>query len=505
MFTRGRSRVAYVLLSVVMLLALTPSFAAGSGNDPPTGTSLTNPMYPYPADESFHLIPHPDDTSPYPLSFWRHGWGSSSMPQYTFGHPDPSTPGGVQGFYYVVDRSADTTLNLTDTGTYYQSSSPVNTLVSLGNLNITDVYYHDAPAAGWLYSEPGMRLPWEGRWYLHMMWYDMAGTLYSTHHVPMGIDQTRPLAVSTLMARPSWSYVGPTNKWFSTRRAHVTWEDKDYDALSGVAKYDVYVDGVFATAKFEADHIFESVTLEDLTGGAHIIDVYAVDRAANVGPAARTYFYSDPDTPTVSITSPVNGGRVGVNAVFNATATDEAGISLVDFAIDGVSFFTDRGAPYTATKNLSAYSNGTHTIRASARDMLGRVVSTTHTFTIDKTFPVVNSVSDSNDPFYPMIVDGYKDTTNMSFWCSEGGTATLSIYNASGLYATRSKAVGSGWQSITWDGVSKYGGKATGTFSYSITVKDAAGNATTLQGYQTTIRDYEIVRIAPNAVKIIPR
>lgn len=505
MFTRGRSRVAYLLLLVVMLLALTPSFAAGSGNDPPSGTTLTNPMYPYPGNEEFHLLPLAGDTSPYPLSWWREGWGNSIAPQYTFVHPDSSTPGGIQGFYYVVDRSADTTLNLTDTGSYYQSSSPVNTLVSLGTLNMTDVYYQDAPVGGWLYVEPGMRLPWEGQWYLHILWYDMVGTLYSTHHIPLGIDQTPPLAVSTLMARPSWSYVGPTNVWFPTRRAHVTWEDKDYDALCGVAKYDVYVDGVYATSKFEADHIFESVTLEDLTGGSHTIDVYAIDRAANKGALARTYYYSDPDTPTVSITSPVNGGKVGVTGVFTATATDEAGIRSVNFAVDGVSFATDLEAPFSASKAMSAYSSGSHTITATARDMYGRAVSDTHTFTIDKTFPVVRSVSDSTDPFYPMIVDGYKDKMTVTFWCSEGGTAILNVTNSAGMYASRSKAIGSGWQSIRWDGVNKNGTKGTGTFRYSITVKDAAGNATTLGGYSTTIRDYEIVRIAPNAVKIVPR
>ncbi len=506
MFTRGRSSVAQILLTVVMLLMLTPSLAAGSGNDPPSGTSLTNPMYPTPVESEYHLLPHPEDASPYPLSWWRQAWGKTTMPQFTFDHPDPVTPGGIQGFYYVVDRSADTTLNLTDTATYYQSSSPVSTLVQLGSLNMVDVYLNDAPSGGWMYVDPGMRVPWEGQWYLHMMWYDMAANLYTTHHVPIGVDLTPPLAVTGLVARPSWSYVGPTNQWFATRRAHVTWEDKDYDALSEVAKYDIYVDGEYVTSKFEADHIFESVTLEDLSGGKHTIDVFAVDRATNVSPRASAFFYSDPDTPTVSITSPVNGGKVGLNAVFSATAKDEAGIQWVDFAIDGVSFATDRGAPYTATKNMSAYSTGTHTITARAKDMLGREVSTSHTFTIDKTVPVISSVTDSTDPFYPMIVDGYKDTMAVSFWCSEGGTATLNVYDSTGqVYATRSRSVGSGWQSVVWDGVSKYNRKGVGTFRYTLSVRDPAGNTATAGYYTTTIRDYEIVRVSPSAVRIVPR
>jgi len=505
MFTRGRSRVASIALLILMLLALTPSFAAAGGNDPPTGTSTTNPMYATPFRD-MHLIPLPGDASPYPLSWWREGWGSANTPQFTFLHPDTVTPGGIQGFYYVVDRSPDTTLTLAAAGSYYQSSNPVSTLVELGYLNILDVYYQDAPPGGWGFSQPGMRLPWEGQWYLHMLWYDMVGNQYVTHHIPVGIDQTPPLAVSSLMARPSLSYVGPTNRWFPTRRAHVTWEDKDYDALSGVAKYDIYVDGEYATSKFEADHIFESVTLEDLSGGRHVIDVYAVDRAVNRSPRATTYFYSDPDTPTVTITNPVNGGRVGLNATFKATATDEAGIQWVDFAIDGVSFYTDRTAPYEAIRNMSAYSAGTHTLTVRAKDMYGRVVSRSHTFTVDKTYPVLSSVSDWPDPFYPILTDSYKDTMTVSFWCSEGGTATLNVYNANGdVYATRSRSIGSGWQSIVWDGVSKWGRKGTGTFRYTLTVRDAAGNATSAGYYTTTIRDYEIVRIAPNAVRIVPR
>ncbi len=506
MFTWDRGRVTSVLLTVVMVLALTPGIAVGSPNDPPQGTSTTNPSYPTAAFPSDLALPKPDDSSPYDLSWWRRSWGNSTSPQFFFDHPDSSTAAGVQGFYYVIDRSADTTLNLADIGSYYQSINPENTTVAKGIFNIQDVYSGDAPSGGWVYPSTGLRYPWEGQWYLHMMWYDTLPVTYATHHLRVGVDVTPPLPPSKVTVRPSVSYTGATDIWFSSRRAHVTWEDKTYDALSGTAKYAVYVDGKYVGPKYQGSHIFQSVTLEDLPGGEHTIAVSAIDRAGNASPKATAIFRTDPDVPTVKITSPSAGGVVGLSATFKATAADEGGVRYVDFAIDGKSVYTDTKAPYEFTKNMSAYSGGGHSVTATVKDMYGRTATATNKFTLDKVAPTVSSVNDTPDPFYPVLDDGYKDTMSVGFWCNEGGTAVLSVYDATGqLYAQRTKTVGSGWQSIVWDGVSKYDRIGVGTFRYTLSVKDIAGNTTSKGYFTTTINDYELVRIAPNAVKVVPR
>lgn len=508
MFTSVRSRVVCALLATAMLASLLPALAAASPYDDPFGTSITNPSTDSVKYPNQFELPRPDDASPqFPLSWWRLNWGNYLTPQFSFTHPDPNTPGGVNGFYYWIDRSADTTLSLATPGAYYHSRTANSTMFQVGITNILDVYTYDAPPGGWMYTQPGMRLPYEGQWYLHMKWYDLVGTDYPTHHVPMGIDVTPPLAPTKVTARPSVSYVGTTGIWFPARRMHLTWDNKSYDALSGVGLYDIYVDGVLASSTFAEDGgVYNSATIEDLMGGKHVIDVVAVDRATNRSAKARTYYYSDPDTPTVSITVPEPGSRMPLTSTFKVDAYDEAGLQWVKYYVDGVLIGTTTKAPYSLTKNMSAFANGTRTLKVVVKDMYGREVQTTRTFTLDKNAPVLTGVSDYPDPFYPVLQDGYKDTVSIRFTSNEAGSAQVHIYDADGTRIRyMSKKISAGTSSFVWDGIHDSGDGQLGTFRYKVVVIDTAGNRTTSAIGSITIRDYEIIRIADNAVKVVPR
>jgi hypothetical protein len=81
-----------------------------------------------------------------------------------------------------------------------------------------------------------------------------------------------------------------------------------------------------------------------------------------------------PDTtpPTVSITSPASGATVFGTIDITASASDNRGVAGVQFQLDGANAGgEDTAAPYSVPWNTTAWSNGSHTITAVARDAAG--------------------------------------------------------------------------------------------------------------------------------------
>ncbi|UCH93906.1 MAG: hypothetical protein JSV88_27070 [Candidatus Aminicenantes bacterium] len=74
------------------------------------------------------------------------------------------------------------------------------------------------------------------------------------------------------------------------------------------------------------------------------------------------------EPPTVSITSPANGDIVSGTTTIYADASDDKGISKVEFYIDGSLEKTDTSSPYRHNWNTRGYPNGPHTIKVIAYD-----------------------------------------------------------------------------------------------------------------------------------------
>jgi PKD repeat protein len=94
---------------------------------------------------------------------------------------------------------------------------------------------------------------------------------------------------------------------------------------------------------------------------------------APAAPATITATYqSDPNAPTVGITSPGAGATVSGSVGVAATADDDVGVVGVRFTLDGAALGSeDTTAPYQVTWNTTAAANGPHTLRAIARDGAG--------------------------------------------------------------------------------------------------------------------------------------
>ena len=73
---------------------------------------------------------------------------------------------------------------------------------------------------------------------------------------------------------------------------------------------------------------------------------------------------------------------------FNATASDNVGVTKVEFYVDGVLKGTDTTSPYSMTLDSTTLTNGSHTLTGKAYDAAGNVGTSTGV-----TFSVSNATS----------------------------------------------------------------------------------------------------------------
>ena len=99
--------------------------------------------------------------------------------------------------------------------------------------------------------------------------------------------------------------------------------------------------------------------------------------ARGSGSVNRIGFAATGDTtaPTVSITNPANGAIVArkSNVNITATATDNVGVTRVDFLVNGALQCSDTTAPYSCTWRVPAAMNKNHQLQARAFDAAGNV------------------------------------------------------------------------------------------------------------------------------------
>jgi hypothetical protein len=121
----------------------------------------------------------------------------------------------------------------------------------------------------------------------------------------------------------------------------------------------------------------------------------AAGNLATSGDAAlMTAVLPDTTPPTVSITSPVAGAAVSGTITLTANASDNKGVAGVKFKVDGTnSGAEDTTAPYSASLDTTALSNGSHAIAAEARDAAGN-----HTTSAGVTVTVNNGAPPPGGP-----------------------------------------------------------------------------------------------------------
>ena len=176
---------------------------------------------------------------------------------------------------------------------------------------------------------------------------------------------------------------------------------------------------------------------------------------------------NDTTPPAVTITAPAAAAMVAGDVTVTANASDNVGVVGVRFTLDGVQLGAeDTASPYSVPWNTASASDGSHTLRAVARDAAGNTTTSADvTVTVDNTPPVVSITAPAAD-------SGVSGAVTVSAGASDGsGIAGVQFrLDGSPLGAEDTSAP----FSVQWDTAAA----ADGVHSLTAVARDGAGRTT---------------------------
>jgi subtilisin family serine protease len=284
--------------------------------------------------------------------------------------------------------------------------------------------------------------------------YDAAGNVGTSSTVVLTTDNTAPTSSVTSPA---------SGAVFKGAIVPVTANATDG---AGIQKVEFYLDnnvllGTDTSAPYSINW--------DTTGaasGAHTLNVVATDMAGNSGASPAISVSVDYLPPSVAITSPTNGAKVGGTISITTNPVDNVGIAKVQFYRDsGTSLGTVTSAPFNLSWNTTSVSGSAHTLYAVATDTAGNTgTSATISITIDNTLPTCSMTA----PATNALLTGTAVTISAN--ASDNiAVAKVDFYRDNNvLLATDSSSP----YGISWDSTSV----ASGAHSLFAIATDSAGN-----------------------------
>ncbi len=155
--------------------------------------------------------------------------------------------------------------------------------------------------------------------------------------------------------------------------------------------------------------------------GTQVLTAKAYDAAGNVGTSASVSVTvssgggGDTTPPTVTLANP--GSTLSGTISLSATASDNVGVTKVEFYVDGTLLTSDTTSPYTASWNTTNVSNGSHTLQAKAYDAAGNVGTSASV-----SVTVLNTAVDITPP--SVTLNGPQNGTSVSGSVSLSATAS---------------------------------------------------------------------------------
>jgi chitodextrinase len=177
---------------------------------------------------------------------------------------------------------------------------------------------------------------------------------------------------------------------------------------------------------------------------------------------------ADTSAPTVVISIPQGGATVSGTIPISAIASDNIGVTKVEFYKDGSLHSTNTVAPYTATWDTTLSPNGSHTLSAKAYDTAGNMgVSSSVVVTVSNS---VTPPPDTTAPSIPTGLSGSAVSTsqvNLS-WSASTDAVGVAGYN---IYRNDTKVAVPAVTTYSDTGLS-----AATAYGYSVSAYDVAGN-----------------------------
>jgi hypothetical protein len=212
--------------------------------------------------------------------------------------------------------------------------------------------------------------------------------------------------------------------------------------------------------------------------GAHTLTAVARD-ILGVGwtsPAVNVTVFNDTTPPSVAISSPAPGASLRGTITIAANASDNVGVTGVQFKLNGVNLGAeDTASPYSIPWNTSTAGNGTYALTAVARDAAGNTATaTTISVVIDNAPPAVSITA----PAAGSVVGGFATIS---------ANASDNLAVAGVQFFVDGAAVGAedliAPYSVAWNTTNG----TSGSHVLTATARDAAGNVTTSATVTVTV------------------
>jgi len=125
---------------------------------------------------------------------------------------------------------------------------------------------------------------------------------------------------------------------------------------------------------------------------------------------------NDPDTTAPSVTVVAPAASVSRTVALQANASDDEGVTQVEFRVDGTAIGTDTAAPFTVNWDTGTVADGAYSITAAARDAAG-----------NSTTSAAISVTVSNVRDFPLTLSGREEIPVTRSAASGSGTLTVNL------------------------------------------------------------------------------
>jgi hypothetical protein len=230
----------------------------------------------------------------------------------------------------------------------------------------------------------------------------------------------------------------------------------------GIASVQFQLDGTNVGSADTTSPYTYSWSTTGSTNGSHTLKAVATDKNGNSATSAGvTVTVNNVAAPTVSITSPASGATVSGTVTVTATASSSVGIASVQFQLDGTNVGSaDTTSPYTYSWSTTGSTNGSHTLKAVAKDKNGNSATSAG---------VTVTVNNASGPTVSITAPASGATVS--------GTVTVT--------ATASSSVGIASVQFQLDGANVGSADTTSPYNYSWSTTGSTNGSHTLKALAT--------------------
>ena len=369
-----------------------------------------------------------------------------------------SVVGGIVNDYFVPEGTEDT---LFGNGVILQVGI-------VWNAYSTALYINNAPVSATTYTAPTPNWSAASNFDLGAYEYLSFGGYYISDDVINEFTVVSPPAVPDTTP-PTVSLTSPLNG--STVSGPVTLSATATDNV-GVASVQFQVDGVnFGAALTGAGPSYSIIWNTTTVGnGNHTIAAVATDTAGNTATTGSITVTVNNDTtpPVVTMTAPAPGGTVSGTVTVSANATDSAGVSSVQFQLDGANLgspVTGAGPGYSVSWDTTTATNMTHMLTAVATDTVG------NTATASAVTVMVNN------PVVPPMISGVSagsvtSSSSTITWTTDQASSSQVLYGLTSGYGSMSPLNSA---PVTAHTVNLTGLAGSTTYHYQVQSQNAQG------------------------------